>query len=60
MCSAGDEGKAKKSLKWLARINESYFDIDSVHLNDVDVETEENSGSVAQIVQTMQDFMKYR
>ena len=50
--------EAKKNLKWLAKINGSEFDVDSVDLNDVELTNEENAEPT--FLETMRDFMKYR
>ena len=56
----GDDDSAKKSLKWLARINGSDFNIDSVHLNDVELTAEKEKVPEPTFLETMRDFMKYR
>ena len=56
-----DEKNARKSLKWLAKINGSDFDVDTIHLKD-----EETSNVTQKTVKepsfldTMKDFLKYK
>ena len=56
----GDDEKAKESLKWLARINGSDFDIDTVILNDVELTAEKTQAPEPTFLEAMKDFMKYR
>ena len=53
--SSGDIEGAKKSLKWLIKLNKSNFDIDSVILEENVVKTAEPS-----FIDTMKDFWRYK
>ena len=49
-----DERSAKESLKWLARINNSNFNVDDVTLREEGTVTEKRS-----FLETLKDFITY-
>ena len=53
--SPGDIEGAKKSLKWLIKLNRSNFDLDSVILEENIEKNEEPS-----FIDTMKDFWRYK
>ena len=55
-----DEKNARKSLKWLAKVNGSDFDVDTIHLKDEESTNVQKTIKEPSFLDTMKDFLKYR
>ena len=55
-----DEESARKSLKWLANINGSDFDVDGIHLSDLESANEQKAVKEPTFLDTMRDFLEYK